>query len=78
MEVNILQLNKKTLNSGYIFFINHKKFNAVKDEIKKFNIGTSELLFIKNGVKYYGLKLFYIKKNLLELCGVLEEVINND
>ena len=78
MEVNRLQLNRKTLNSGYIFFVDYKKFLKVKDRIKVFNIGTSEVLYIKEGIRYYGLKMFYIKNKILELCGILEEVINNE
>lgn len=77
MEVNKLQLNKKTLNSGYIFFVDCNKFLEIRDRIKIFNIGTSEILYIKEGTKYYGLKMFYIKNRILELCGILEEVINN-
>ena len=77
MEVNRLQLNKKTLNSGYIFFVDHRKFLEVKDRIKVFNIGTSDVLYIKEGTRYYGLKMFYIKNRILELCGVLEGVVNN-
>ena len=76
MEVNTLKFNNRTLNSGQIFFDDCLKANKWKEGIKPLHIGCSEIIFISEGKKYYGFKMFYTKNCILELAKQLKEVLS--
>lgn len=75
MEVNVLKLNKKTLNSGYIFFDNQKRAKQWKNSISQLKIGCSDIVCIKKGIKYYGIKIFYTKNHVIRLGEIMKEVL---
>lgn len=75
MEINTLKLNKKTLNSGYIFFDNQKTAKQWKNSISQLKIGYSDVVCIKKGVKYYGFKIFYTKNHVIRLGEIMKEVL---
>lgn len=75
MEINVLKLNKKTLNSGYIFFDNQKTAKRWMNLISPLRIGCSNVVYIKKGKKYYGFKMFYTKKHVLRLGEIMKEVL---
>lgn len=75
MEINVLKLNKKTLNSGYIFFDNQKTAKQWKDSISQLKIGCSDVVCIKKGIKYYGFKMFYTKNHVMRLGEIMKEVL---
>lgn len=74
MEVNILTFNKKTLNSGHVIFENSKKAKKFKSLIPE-KIGTSDVICIEKGKTYYGIKMFYTKKHVMELAKIFKEVL---
>lgn len=75
MEINTLKLNKKTLNSGYIFFDNQRMAKQWKNSIAQLKIGCSNVVYIKKGKKYYGFKMFYTKNHVLRLGEIMKEVL---
>lgn len=75
MEINTLKLNKRTLNSGYIFFDNQKTAKQWKNSISQLKIGCSYVVCIKKGMKYYGFKVFYTKNHVIRLGEIMKEVL---
>ena len=74
MDINILIFNKKTLNTCHIIFDDQRKAKQFKSLIPR-KIGTSDIICIKKGKTYYGIKMFYTKKHVLELTNICREVL---
>ena len=74
MRINILRMSR-TLNSGYIFFDDPKTANEWKKYITPLFIKHSNVICIEKGKTYYGIKMFYTRKHVLELSRKLKEVL---
>ena len=77
MEVNVLILNKKTLNSGYIFFDNQKLAKQWESLIPK-AIGKTHIVQIKKGKRYYGIKMFYTKRHVMMLGNIMKDLLTTE
>ena len=78
MELNTLVLNKITLNSGYIFFDNKGKAKKAKELLEKLNIGFTLFVVHDSNNKYYGFKVFRMRKQLFKLCAGLKEIMDEE
>ena len=75
MEINTLVINKRTLNSGYILFQDSKSAKEWRDSLEQLHIGYNSFVWIVNYKTYYGFKMFRFKKQFIELCRTLKEVL---
>ena len=67
--------SSRTLNSAYIFFDDVKKFNKMRDKLIPLFVRHSFILVKCNGQIYYGIKMFRMKRQFLEICKVMKEVL---
>lgn len=74
MEVNVLLVNKKTINSGTIIFDNSKLTKEWVKTLIKLNVGFKQFVIIADGRKYYGIKMFRFRKQFFTMCVELKEV----
>lgn len=75
MELNRMNLNKRTLDKGYVTFDNRIKAERWNDILTDYSIPFVRYLTIVDGRIFYGFKMFYIKKDVFNLCIKLEEVL---
>ena len=67
--------SSKTLNSGYIFFDDPVKLNMVIDVLNDLHVQFVKYILINGDRRYYGLKMFRMKKQFFRLCVKLKEVL---
>lgn len=75
METNDLFVNKKTLNSGYIYFDDPRKANRWKDVLIKNRVQHTIFVLHTNGELYFCFKMFRMRYQFLDLCRQLKEVL---
>lgn len=76
-ELGVLYWNRKTLNTAHIFFDRSCKVKKILPILKKLNIGYTIYVDKKEGTSIiFGIKMFRIKRNFLNLCSELKGVLN--
>ena len=73
-EYNTIYWNRKTLNTAYIFLVDHKKVKEITKLLEQLNMGYTIYLDKHDDVKVYAIKMFRIKRDFLKLVTGLKEV----
>ena len=73
-DVNALIVSK-TLNSGVIFFNNPEQSNKWKNILEQEHVRYVKYVLKKDGNKYYGFRMFRMKKQFFRLCVKLKEEV---
>lgn len=73
-EIEVLY-SSKTLNSGYIFFDDPVKLNMTIEALNDLHIQFVKYVLMNGNHRYYGLKMFRMKKQFFKLCVKLKEVL---
>ena len=76
MIIDQMNLNRRTLDKGYITFDNRIKAEKWNDILVKRSVPFVRYVTIADGRIYYAFKMFYIKKEIFRLYMDLEEVIS--
>lgn len=74
IETNTLIMSK-SLNKGYIFFSDKEKAKKWIKILKRYRVSYVNFVIIFNKTKYYGVRMFRMKQQFLDLCGKLKEVL---
>jgi len=74
MEINTLVMSR-SFNNGYIFFSNKEKAKKWLKILKQYRVNYVNFIIIFNKTKYYGIRMFRMKHQFLNLCGKLKEVL---
>ena len=74
-KLNSLQINKKTMNSGYIFVKDSRKAKQLKVLFDDMKIEYVVFIHSDKDFRVFGFKIYRIKKQFFELCSALGEVI---
>jgi len=74
-ELETFYWDKRGLNTGYIFFDDHKKMLKMVDVLGQLNIGYMHYVLIIKGNTYYGFKMWGIRKRSFDLIRSIKEVI---
>ena len=77
-EIDVLFLNKKSMNNGRIFFDDKSKAKEFVDILKQNNVSFVSFVWIINDVKYYGFRIFRIKKQFLNLMENLAQLLSKN
>lgn len=75
IEVDTLYINKRTLNSGHVFFDDIRKAKEFKDALSQMHIGYHETIIKSDNKLYFGFKFFRCKRRFFELCVQFKEVL---
>ena len=71
-----LYCDKKTLNTGYIYFSDFKKAKRMEDILRQLHMRYVTFVEKENNSKRYGFRIFNIKRKFFKFCVLLEEVTN--
>jgi arabinogalactan endo-1,4-beta-galactosidase len=74
IEINALVMNR-SFNNGYIFFEDKRKAKDWIRILKQYRVSYVNFIIIFNKTKYYGIRMFRMKRQFLDLCGKLKEVL---
>lgn len=74
IEINALVMNR-SLNNGYIFFEDKRKAKDWIRVLKQYKVNYVNFVIISNKTKYYGIRMFRMKHQFINLCGKLKEVL---
>ena len=74
-EIETFNLDKPKLNTGCIFFDDYRKIKKTMKILDELHIPYFKTLYILEGNKYFGFKVWNINKKLMELMTCLKEVL---
>lgn len=74
IEINTLVMSK-SFNSGYIFFEDKQKAKDWIKILKQYRVSYVNFIIIFDKTKYYGIRMFRMKHQFLDLCRGLKEVL---
>ena len=75
IEINELCIDRQTMNTGYIFFDNSEKATQWRQVLEDLYIPNVIFVNIIDGKRYYGFRMFRMKKRFFKLCVCLKEVV---
>lgn len=76
-QLDAFYCDKKTLNSGYIFFDDSKKATTFINKLSSKHIRYSKYVVCADGNTYFGFHVFGIADRFFDFCKVLKEVLEN-
>lgn len=74
MEINTLVMSR-SFNNGYIFFSDKEKAKKWLKVLKRYRVSYVNFVIIFDKTKYYGIRMFRMKHQFLDLCRGLKEVL---
>lgn len=74
-ELDTFYLDKKRMNTGFIFFDDYKKVKRTIEILESMHIPYFKTLYIVEGNKYCGFKVWNISRRFFELMACLKEVM---
>lgn len=75
MEINKLIPNTQTFNKAYILFEEERAAKQWLENLNSMRIQHTKFIWVINHKRYYGFKMFRIKRQFFELVTKLTEVI---
>lgn len=76
-QVNELYISK-SLNSGYVFFLDLKKAEAWRDVLQKERVQYITFIWKINNLRFYAFRMFRMKYQFLTLCARFKEVMGDE